>query len=64
MAANKSRQSYNLWKDNTNLFIVFWKRRMDFVSILLIWNLGSLVIAIDGTVIRNETVKLQLIISL
>ena len=37
---------------------------MDFVSIMLIWNLGSLVIAIDGIVIHDQTVKLQLIISL
>ena len=37
---------------------------MDFVSIMLIWNLGSFVIAIDGIVIHDQTVKLQLIISL
>ena len=37
---------------------------MDFVSIMLIWNLGSLVIAIGGIVIHDQTVKIQLIISL
>ena len=37
---------------------------MDFVSIMLIWNLGSLVIAIDGIAIHDQTVKLWLIISL
>ena len=31
---------------------------------MLIWNLGSLVIAIDGMVIHDQTVKLQVIISL
>ena len=31
---------------------------------MLIWNLGSLVITIDGIVIHDQTVKLQVIISL
>ena len=31
---------------------------------MLIWNFGSLVIAIEGIVIHDQTVKLQLIISL
>ena len=37
---------------------------MGFVSIMLIRNLGSLVIAIDGIVIHDPTVELQVIISL
>ena len=37
---------------------------MDFVSIMLIWNLGSLVIVIDGIVIHDQMVKFQLIIFL
>ena len=38
--------------------IVFWIRSMDFLSIMLIWNLGSLVIAIDGIAIHDQKVKL------